>query len=44
MRVRLRVLTPGTRVRLRRPGRGERGLWVVGRAPAFLRSVRFIRG
>jgi len=30
MRVRLRVLTPGTRVRLRRPGRGERGLWVVG--------------
>jgi hypothetical protein len=30
MRVRLRVLTPGTRVRVRRPGRGERGLWVVG--------------
>jgi hypothetical protein len=28
MRVRLRVLTPGTRVR--RPGPGERGLWVVG--------------
>jgi hypothetical protein len=30
MRVRLRVLTPGTRVRVRRPDRGERGLWVVG--------------
>jgi hypothetical protein len=30
MRVRLRVLIPGARVRLRRPGRGERGLWVVG--------------
>jgi hypothetical protein len=30
MRVRLRVLVPGTRVRLRRPSRGERGLWVVG--------------
>jgi hypothetical protein len=30
MRVHLRVLTPGTRVRLRRPGRGERGTWVVG--------------
>ena len=30
MRVRLRVLTLGTRVRVRRPGRGERGLWVVG--------------
>jgi hypothetical protein len=30
MRVRLRVLVPGTRVRLRRPGRGERGTWVVG--------------
>ena len=30
MRVRLRVLVPGTRVRLRRPGPGERGLWVVG--------------
>jgi hypothetical protein len=30
MRVRLRVLVPGTRVRVRRPGRGERGLWVVG--------------
>jgi hypothetical protein len=30
MRVRLRVLTPGTRVRIRRPGRGERGTWVVG--------------
>jgi hypothetical protein len=30
MRVRLRVLVRGTRVRVRRPGRGERGLWVVG--------------
>jgi hypothetical protein len=30
MRVRLRVLTPGTRVRVRRPGPGERGAWVVG--------------
>jgi hypothetical protein len=30
MRVRLRVLIPGTRVRLRHPGRGERGTWVVG--------------
>jgi hypothetical protein len=30
MRVRLRVLTPGTRVHIRRPGPGERGLWVVG--------------
>jgi hypothetical protein len=30
MRVRLRVLVPGTRVRVRRPGPGERGLWVVG--------------
>ncbi len=30
MRVRLRILVPGTRVRVRRPGPGERGLWVVG--------------
>jgi hypothetical protein len=30
MRLRLRVLAPGTRVRIRRPGPGERGLWVVG--------------
>jgi hypothetical protein len=30
MHVRLRVLTRGTRVRVRRPGRGERGTWVVG--------------
>jgi hypothetical protein len=30
MRVRLRVLTPGTVVRIRRPGPGERGRWVVG--------------
>jgi hypothetical protein len=30
MRVRLRILVPGTRVRIRRPGPGERGLWVVG--------------
>jgi hypothetical protein len=29
MRVRLRVLASGTRVRVRRPGRGERGLWSV---------------
>jgi hypothetical protein len=29
MRVRLRVLVPGTRVRIRRPGPGERGLWLV---------------
>ncbi len=30
MRVRLHILVPGTRVRIRRPGLGERGLWVVG--------------
>jgi hypothetical protein len=30
MRVRLRVLVPGTRVRLRRPGRREHGTWLVG--------------
>jgi len=30
MRVRLRVLVPGTRVRVRHPGGGERGLWLVG--------------
>ena len=30
MRVRLRVLTHGTSVRIRRPGPGERGLWLVG--------------
>jgi hypothetical protein len=30
MRVRLRILVPGTRARIRRPSRGERGLWVVG--------------
>jgi hypothetical protein len=30
MQVRLRILVPGTRVRIRRPGRGERGTWVVG--------------
>jgi hypothetical protein len=30
MRVRLRVLVPGTRVRIRRAGPGERGPWVVG--------------
>lgn len=30
MRVRLRVLTPGTRVRTRHPGPGERGLWLAG--------------
>jgi hypothetical protein len=30
MRVRLRILTPGTPVRIRRPRPGERGLWLVG--------------
>jgi hypothetical protein len=30
MWLRLRILVPGTRVRLRRPGRGERGTWLVG--------------
>jgi hypothetical protein len=30
MHVRLHVLVPDTRVRLRRPGLGERGLWLVG--------------
>jgi hypothetical protein len=30
MRVRLRILVPGTQVSVRRPGRGERGTWVVG--------------
>jgi hypothetical protein len=30
MRVRLRVLENGTRVRIRRPGPGERGTWIVG--------------
>jgi hypothetical protein len=30
MRVRLRIFIPGTRVRVRRPGPGERGLWVIG--------------
>jgi hypothetical protein len=30
MRVRLRVLVPGTPVRIRYPGPGERGLWLVG--------------
>jgi hypothetical protein len=29
MRIRLRVLIPGTRVHIRHPGRGERGLWLV---------------
>ncbi len=29
MRVRLRVLTSGTRVRIRHPGCGERGTWLV---------------
>jgi hypothetical protein len=29
MRVRLRILSHGTPVRIRRPGRGERGLWLV---------------
>ena len=30
MHIRLRSLTAGTRVRIRRPGPGERGLWLVG--------------
>jgi hypothetical protein len=29
MKVRLRVLDNGTRVRIRQPGAGERGIWVV---------------
>jgi hypothetical protein len=29
MRVRLRILTHGTPVRIRRPGPGERGRWLV---------------
>jgi hypothetical protein len=29
MKVRLRVLDNGTRVRIRQPGAGERGVWVV---------------
>jgi hypothetical protein len=29
MRVRLRILANGTRVRIRHPGPGERGLWLV---------------
>jgi hypothetical protein len=29
MKVRLRVLADGTRVRIRQPGRGERGVWIV---------------
>jgi hypothetical protein len=29
MRVRLRILTTGTRVRIRQPGRGERGTWTI---------------
>jgi hypothetical protein len=49
MRVHLRVLANGTRVRIRHPGPGERGLWLVcGRVagsglddPAYdLRHVR----
>jgi hypothetical protein len=30
MKVRLRVLKDGTRVRIRRPGTGERGVWIIG--------------
>jgi hypothetical protein len=30
LKVRLRVLEDGTRVRIRRPGPGERGIWIVG--------------
>jgi hypothetical protein len=29
MKVRLRVLKDGTRVRIRQPGAGERGIWIV---------------
>ena len=29
MKVRLRVLETGTRVRIRQPGPGERGVWIV---------------
>jgi hypothetical protein len=29
MKVRLHVLEDGTRVRIRQPGAGERGIWVV---------------
>jgi hypothetical protein len=29
MKVRLRVLATGTRVRIRQPGPGERGVWIV---------------
>jgi hypothetical protein len=29
MKVHLRVLDSGTRVRIRQPGAGERGIWVV---------------
>jgi hypothetical protein len=29
MKVRLRVLEDGTRVRIRQPARGERGIWIV---------------
>jgi hypothetical protein len=49
MRVRVSILVPGTRVRIRRPGPGERGRWTVAglvagsghRDPAFeLRQER----
>jgi hypothetical protein len=30
MKLRLRVLEEGTRVRIRQPGPGERGTWIVG--------------
>jgi hypothetical protein len=29
MRIRLRILTPGTRVRIRQSGHGERGIWII---------------
>ena len=29
MKIRLRVLADGTRVRIRQPGPGERGVWIV---------------
>jgi hypothetical protein len=30
MKVRLRILDNGTRVRIRQPGPGERGIWIIG--------------
>jgi hypothetical protein len=49
MKVRLHVLDTGTRVRIRQPGAGERGIWVIrGRVagsgltdPAYDLNLRF---